>query len=89
MKKLLLGVAALPFLVGIAVAGEPLQLTDGQMDKVTAGWALHELDVSNTSWTEVSVYAGPLTIACPSCFLNISSASVSIQSHFGPPAKTD
>jgi hypothetical protein len=34
-KKLLLGLAILPFLVGIASAGQPL--SDPQMDTVTAG----------------------------------------------------
>ena len=36
MKKVLMGLAALPFLAGVAVAGQPL--TDGQMDRVTAGF---------------------------------------------------
>src|SRR5262249_31510816 len=37
MKKLLIGFAAVPFLAGIAMAGQPKPLTDAQMDKVTAG----------------------------------------------------
>jgi hypothetical protein len=37
MKKLLMGVAALPFCVGVAVAGQPL--TNQQMDRVTAGYS--------------------------------------------------
>ena len=36
MKKVLMGLAALPFLAGGAVAGQPL--TDQQMDRVTAGF---------------------------------------------------
>ena len=36
MKKLLMGVAALPFCMGVAVAGQPL--TNQQMDRVTAGF---------------------------------------------------
>ena len=36
MKKVLMGLAALPFLAGVAVAGQPL--TDRQMDRVTAGF---------------------------------------------------
>jgi len=36
MKKVLMGLAALPFLAGGAVAGQPL--TDRQMDRVTAGY---------------------------------------------------
>jgi hypothetical protein len=37
MKKVLMGLAALPFLAGVAVAGEPL--TAKQMDRVTAGFS--------------------------------------------------
>jgi len=36
MKKLFLGLAALPLLAGVAAAGEPL--TNKQMDRVTAGF---------------------------------------------------
>jgi hypothetical protein len=37
MKKVLIGLAALPFLAGVAAAGEPL--TDQQLDRVTAGFS--------------------------------------------------
>jgi hypothetical protein len=37
MKKLLLGLAALPFIASVAMAGQPTRLSDNQMDKVTAG----------------------------------------------------
>ena|SRR5215469_14671563 len=40
MKKLVLGLAALPFLAGIAWAGQQSSLTDAQMDKVTAGLSI-------------------------------------------------
>jgi hypothetical protein len=36
MKKVLMGLAALPFLAGVAMAGQPL--TNQQMDRVTAGF---------------------------------------------------
>lgn len=36
MKKLLIGLAVLPFLAGVAAAGQPL--SDQQMDGVTAGF---------------------------------------------------
>jgi hypothetical protein len=36
MKKVLMGLAALPFLAGVAAAGQ--QLTDQQLDRVTAGF---------------------------------------------------
>ena len=37
MKKLYFALAALPFMASIAMAGQPVTLTDAQMDKVTAG----------------------------------------------------
>jgi hypothetical protein len=37
MNKVLMGLAALPFLAGTAVAGQPL--TNQQMDRVTAGFS--------------------------------------------------
>jgi hypothetical protein len=94
MKKLLCGVAALPFLAGVALA-QPMQLTNHQMDTVTAGWANHEIDVSNTSWTEVSVYGGALLSftdpntgaqVCNDCYLRIVTPTISVQSKFGPGA---
>jgi hypothetical protein len=36
MKKVLMGLAILPFLAGIAAAGQPL--TDRQLDRVSAGF---------------------------------------------------
>lgn len=94
MKKLL-SLAALPFLVGVAMAQpaqltnnqqpvqQPMQLTNNQMDTVSAGFALHEIDISNTSWTELSVYGGPL-LTCDECFLRIVTPTISVQSKFGP-----
>jgi hypothetical protein len=40
MKKLLASCALLPFLAGMAMAGQPAPLSDTQMDKVTAGLAV-------------------------------------------------
>jgi len=37
MTKLLLGLASLPFIASMAMAGQPVALSDTQMDKVTAG----------------------------------------------------
>ncbi len=39
MIKLLHGLAVLPFMAGIAMAGQPALLSDIQMDKITAGAA--------------------------------------------------
>ena len=49
MKTFLFGIAALPFLAGIAVAGQPVSLSDAQMDRVTAG-------------LEISVVTGTTTL---------------------------
>jgi hypothetical protein len=38
MKRLLIGLATAPFLAGVAMAGQPMPLSDVQMDKVTAGY---------------------------------------------------
>lgn len=90
MKKLLCGVAALPFLAGVALAGEPMQLNDGQMDNVTAGFDLSVIEKSNTSWTQVSIYETGTLLPCNQCYLviggagNAVSRAFSIQSAFGP-----
>ena len=38
MKKLLVGLAAVPFFACVAMAGQPVSLSNAQMDKVTAGF---------------------------------------------------
>jgi hypothetical protein len=83
MRKLLYGLAALPFLAGVALADKPVQLSDKQMDKVTAGFDLNVTERSNTSWTQISIYDGALT-ACSACYLRILSRPFSIESAFGP-----
>jgi len=83
MRKLLYGVAVLPFLAGVALAEQPIQLSDKQMDKVTAGFDLRVTEISNTSWTQVSIYDGALT-ACSACYLHIVSRPFSVESAFGP-----
>ena len=37
MKKLFIGLAAVPFLAGVAMAGQPTPLSNSAMDQVTAG----------------------------------------------------
>jgi len=83
MKTLLCGLAALPFLAGVALAGQPVQLSDNQMDKVSAGFDLRRTEISNTSWTQISIYDGALT-PCSACYLTIVSRPFSIESAFGP-----
>jgi hypothetical protein len=83
MKKLLCGLAALPFLTSVALAGQPTPLSDKQMDTVTAGWDLYEVDCSNTSVVVVSVYQRPSnSIGCPGCYLNINSSAISVAAAF-------
>lgn len=83
MKKFLCGLAIVPFLTATAMA-QPAQLSESQMDSVTAGFSFLETDVSNTSWTRVSVYEGANTIACSSCYLLLNSPAISVASNFGP-----
>jgi hypothetical protein len=61
MKKLLVGLAAVPFLVGIAMAGQPMPLSDAQMDKVTAGQSL-EIE---TGVTEINFGPTELNVQGP------------------------
>jgi hypothetical protein len=82
MKRLICGLAALPFLAGVALAAEPVQLNDKQMDKVTAGFSFRETDISNTSWTQVSLYSSALT-PCSLCYLTIDSGPLQVESAFG------
>jgi hypothetical protein len=106
ITKVLYGLLALPLLAGVASAEtpkstapakKPAQLSEKQMDKVTAGWKLLELDTSNTSWTEVLVYQSrtnalpavgtgstPASGSCPNCYLSMTSPALSIYSAFGP-----
>jgi hypothetical protein len=90
MKKVLCGLAVLPFLSTVALAQpagpatQPMQLSENQMDSVTAGFTFMETEISNTSWTEVSVWeSGGNSISCSACFLNVSSPALSIASAFG------
>jgi len=55
MKKLLFGIAALPFLATAATA-DPVQLSSKQMDQVTAGWSVVEFDWFNSGMSGVAVY---------------------------------
>jgi len=71
MKKLLVGLALLPFLAGVSVAGQPQPLTDQQMDKVAAGFSFSGLDITQDSVT-LSVANGPLAGPCSNCFLAIT-----------------
>ena len=71
MKKLLYGLAALPFLADVALADQPVQLSDNQMDKITAGFDLSVIERSNTSWTQISIYETGRLLPCNQCYLVI------------------
>jgi len=70
MTKLILGLATLPLLAGVALAA-PIQLTDRQMDKIAAGADFMEEDDSNGAIVVVSVHErAPNTLAA-----NVSSSA--------------
>lgn len=79
MKKLLIALAALPFMVGIAAAGQPKPLSDKQMDKVTAGftaWAFADAQGLNGESGIVTTYTATLSKVAPfarATFLEASS----------------
>ncbi|MGE0258717.1 MAG: hypothetical protein AB7H71_12855 [Alphaproteobacteria bacterium] len=90
MRRLAFAVATVLPLVaaGVAVA-QPAQLTNNQMDKVSAGFL--EIDQSNTSATILSMFfrtslfvTTPNTITCTTCYLVINSPVFSVASQFGP-----
>jgi hypothetical protein len=109
MRKLLCGIAILPFMAAAApaqppahvnAAQQPLLLSESEMDGVTAGWSLRELDFSNTSVTAVAAYQtgtdpsgdaiefGPgNNINCGACYILLESPALSVGSiMLGAPA---
>jgi len=90
MRRLLYGLTALPLLFGGPGLAQPIQLSNAEMDQVSAGF--FELDVSNTSVTEISLFRRinfltptPTTIACSSCYLLLNTPTFSVASQIGPP----
>jgi hypothetical protein len=45
MKKLFIGLAAVPFLAGVSMAGQPTPLSDSAMDQVTAGFIFDHIGI--------------------------------------------
>ena len=84
MRRLLCGLAALPFLAGAALAAQPIPLNDNQMDAVTAGqvflFSLTETDINNVGTVMVNIDP----VQCASCFLNIRNEAFTLQAQFGP-----
>lgn len=60
MKKLLVGLAALPFLAGAAMASQPTLLSDAAMDQVTAGYTFTYQFVPPAT----AANTGPCTASC-------------------------
>ena len=90
MRKLLIGLAVLPFLAGVSLAGQPQPLTDQQMDKVAAGFSFTGLDISQDSLT-LTIANGALAGPCSNCFLAITGTplgggfqTLQIFAEFGP-----
>jgi hypothetical protein len=101
MIKLLYGLAALPLVAGVALAGPvksndskgPMQLSDQQMDKVSAGWHYQAVEPYNTGFVVERIYQAstvtasgtPLygldnSIVCVSCYLLINNHALSVGS---------
>ena len=82
MERLLYALAALPLLAGAAMAQPPAQLSDAQMDRVTAGFGIDVTETSNTSVVIIRAYesAVPQITAtqCTGCYLHIESPALSI-----------
>lgn len=81
MKRFALGLAVLPLLAGVAVAGQPL--TDKQMDAVTAGFDIFIENGTNFSATLVAV--NDEFISCDSgCYLDVRAGFVQVLAVIGP-----
>jgi hypothetical protein len=103
VTKLLYGLAALPLVAGVAsaepakqattTAKKPMQLTEQQMDKVTAGVQFFDFELGNSyvvwasTWstapTAINDFFGANNaITCPTslCYLNISNRGLSVAS---------
>jgi hypothetical protein len=76
MKRTLMGMAILPFLAGIALAGQPL--TDKQLDKVTAGHAFQALELTNSTFVSVAIETP--TLAPPAGSLTVGTVILPIAS---------
>lgn len=91
MKRLLLGLVALPFLVGVSLAAQPVPLSDTQMDAVTAGFDFVEIERQNTG--VVGVWVNLRAPPCATCYLTVTNTyfnnpaappAMVTQSQFGP-----
>jgi hypothetical protein len=76
MKRTLMGMAILPFLAGIALAGQPL--TDKQLDKVTAGHDFQALELTNSTFVSVAIEQP--TLAPPAGSVTVGNVIIPIAS---------
>ena len=68
MKKLLLGLAALPFMASMAMAGQPSSLSDTQLDKVTAGQIVQiQVTTAGITWDYADASAPTGAALCVNC----------------------
>jgi hypothetical protein len=103
IAKLLYGLAALPLIAGVAfaqpaksndskaLAKQPTQLSEQQMDKVTAGWDWRRVEYDNTGITAVSVWQRDNVLSCEDCgvYLLINNKALSVGSiMFAGPIET-
>jgi hypothetical protein len=90
--KFLCSLAVVPFFAAASLvqAAPMAQLSDSQMDSVTAGFAFQSEDTSNTSFTEIRVWQaaqlpeGNFIVGCPRCYIAVNSPALSVGSAFGP-----
>jgi hypothetical protein len=88
MAKLFLGLASLPFIASMAMAGQPVALSDTQMDKVTAG--ANETPVGIVHSTVTIPGIGSITITygifavCATCDPNAALANAALATLLPP-----
>ena len=68
MKRFLFGLAALPFLAGVAFAAENVALGDAQIDAVTAGFGLPSLSLPILEIAVSDPGTPPDKCTCPNCW---------------------
>ena len=91
MKKLFFGLAALPLLASVAMAGPSAPLTDAQMDKVTAGLEIVQFPpnqpiIISGSPDFLSCIGACVIINCPTCDGRLGFPTVTINA-FVPPTR--
>jgi hypothetical protein len=84
MKKLFIGLAAVPFLAGVAMAGQPTPLSDSAMDQVTAGAENAPIEIKAESIVSLSadeildVHTALISISIPGEDISIPATTICI-----------